>query len=380
MKYILLLLTILNIALFSQDKDYKNEEDHDDLRISPSMFEEIGISFTSLKQMVLENQIKAYGEVISTNNGSSDVGTLLSGRIGTIHVQLGQEVKKGDKLFEISSLEVMELMDNYFSRVAELKRATQNFNRLKTLRKENIGSEKAFFEAQSDYEKSKAQFESTDRKIHAIGFTDEELNDFSESKKHHSANMNVKAPISGIITQLSIKQGQFVSGEEILAEILNPKELWARLHVYEKNISKIKIGSNVDISSPKNKLIKSFGTVISKSHSFMKGKKSVEVIVSIENAQNFILGSNINAVIFNSSGKKSWILPDQSVIKEGTKSFVFIHEKDGVFEKKEVLIGKEVSGFIQILKGVDKNERVVENGSFYLKALSKGDEIGGHDH
>ena len=377
MKYFYLML-FFTLILFAQE--HENEEHHDELNVSPSLFKEIGITFTKLEHKVLEKHVKSYGEVIPSNNGFSEVGTLVSGRVGKIHVKLGQFVNKGDKLFEVSSLEVMELMDDYFSTKAEFKRAEKNYSRLLKLRKESIGSDKSFFISESDFEKSKAKFESADRKIHAIGFTDHELKKLTESTKHSSTMMNIKAPISGVITELNVKNGKFVNSEHTLAKILNSKKMWARLHVYEKNISFIKSGSKIELTCPSNPLVKTSGTIFSKSNSFMKGKKSIEVIAEIDNTKHLVLGSNINAIIFNSDGKTSTVLPDQSVIEEKGEHFVFIRKSDSEFEKRKVIVGKQVGSFVQILNGVNKNESVVENGSFYLKALSKGEELGGHAH
>lgn len=111
MKLLLHLLIIFNLSIFAQEKD---EHDEENLSISSDIQAEIGFTFTTLKQMTLNNQIKAYGEVIPATKGFSTIGTLLSGRV--------EKITKGDKLFEISSLDVMELMDAYFSRKAELKR------------------------------------------------------------------------------------------------------------------------------------------------------------------------------------------------------------------------------------------------------------------
>jgi cobalt-zinc-cadmium efflux system membrane fusion protein len=376
MKYILILSIIINVSLFAQDG--KSEIHHDELKISPDLFDEIGISFTSIKRMSLDKQIKVYGEIIPTVDGYSIVGTLISGRISKVYVNLGDEVKKGQVLFEISSLEVMEIIDQYFSSQAELKRAQNAYERLKKLRNENIGSEKNFFDAESAFEKSKAEFESNDRKIHALGFTDSELKELTISKKHHSTAMSIKAPISGRIDHLTVKRGQFVSGEEILAEILDSKKLWARVHIYETDAIKIKKDMDVLLYSSTNPDTKSSGKVLNISQSLMRDKKSVEAIVSLESSKNFILGSNITANIQSSLGQKLFVLPSEAVIKDNEGSFVFVRESSDSFEKRKVITGKEVDGFIQIRNGLNVNESVVEKGSFYLKSLSKGEELGGH--
>ena len=377
MKYILIILILLPLTIYAQD--HESDENHSELKISAEMIKEIGITYTNLKKVDITHKIKAYGEVIPTSNGVSDVGTLLSGRVSNIFIRLGQSVNKGDKLFEISSIEVLELMDRYYTTKAELNRATKNYDRIKKLKKDGIGSEKSYLEAELEFEKSKTNYESTDRKIHALGFTDEELNEITTTNKHHSANMIIKAPITGEVTQLLVKKGQFISGEETMAVIVNRDQLWARLHLYENNIPKVRNNLDVEIISPVNPNLKSRGKVISYSLSFMKGKKSSEVITTINEPNKFIIGSNITAMISQNINKKVWALPSESVIKEQEDYYVFIKISEVEFEKKKVIISDMNEYYIQILKGVNENDIVVYKGTFYLKSLSKGDEIGGHD-
>ena len=376
MKFRMLILTLIHFTFFAQE--HSSEENHTELKISTVMINELGITFTKVNKTFINQKIKAYGEVIATNNGESEVGTLLTGRVIKTYIKLGQYVNKGDKLFEISSLEVLELIDKYYIAKAELNRATKNYNRIAKLKKDGIGSERSYLEVELEYEKSKTNFESTDRKIHALGFTDDELNEIIKNNNHNSANMFIKAPISGEITQLHVKNGQFISGEETMAVIVNRDQLWARLHIYENNISLIKKNLNVLITSPINPDLLSDGKIISHTLSFMMGKKSSEVITTIESPNKFVIGSYITALISQKNDKKVWALPSESVINEDNEYYVFIKKTENEFEKKKVIIGKTNEHYFQILNGINENDIIVQKGTFYLKSLAKGEDIGGH--
>lgn len=146
--------------------------------------------------------------------------------------------------------------------------------------------------------------------------------------------MNIKAPISGVITELSVNKGQYITAEESLAEILDSSKLWARIHVYQNDLPHINVGSNVEILSAVDASVKSFGTIISKSNAFMRGKKSIEIIASINQPEQFITGSNINSIIYNSAGKKHGFYQTNLLLTK-TANILFLNEKQILISRRK---------------------------------------------
>ena len=64
----------------------------------------------------------------------------------------------------------------------------------------------------------------------------------------------------------------------------------------------------------------------------------------------------------------------------GDRDYVFVSDEEGVFERREVRLGRRWSEWTEILGGVEEGERVVVAGAFALKSeLLKGG-LEGHDH
>jgi cobalt-zinc-cadmium efflux system membrane fusion protein len=65
-------------------------------------------------------------------------------------------------------------------------------------------------------------------------------------------------------------------------------------------------------------------------------------------------------------------VPVSSVFTAQGKSFLFVHNANGAYERREVLLGAQGADWIEVLQGVATGERVVAKGAMLLKSLSFG--------
>ena len=62
-----------------------------------------------------------------------------------------------------------------------------------------------------------------------------------------------------------------------------------------------------------------------------------------------------------------WV-PDSAVVRIGDKDFVFVEEAPGRFLSSPVELGKRHDGGFAVTNGLKAGERIVSQGSVYLKA------------
>ena len=372
--------TVLILFIWAVSYAQTHAHEEKELHIQPHLLKEFGITFTSLKDVTPSYPDLFFGEIIPSINGSSVVSSLVSGKITQIYVTIGQSVKKGDVLFQVSSLKIMELMDEYFSAEIDLFQAESDLKRLQNLQKKGLESEKELFDATSRYTKAKAEFGWADKKIHAVGFTDEEILKIKESPEHLSTYGFVKAPMDGMITDISMEKGRSVSEETPLAHLINPKHLWVKLLVYEDQRNLFSVGERIDISSSLVENMHSTATII-RVNQRVSENNSVEIIASLSSFNGFIVGSKVEAKKRDEKQETyKNMLPIESVMEGHDGAYVFVYLGEGEFQKKHVVLGKKTESFVQVLSGVELSETVVKDGTFYLKSLENSEQIGGHSH
>jgi len=167
-----------------------------------------------------------------------------------------------------------------------------------------------------------------------------------------------------------------------LFEISDNEKIQAALFVYEKDITKIKIGQSIQIALTSD-LSKTFtGNIFSISRGFEKGINAIKIYADINGKINGLLhGSNIEArleVINNVVDA----LPDGALIREGENTYIFImsdktqNDSDLVFNRILVKTGISDLGYTEItpLTTMETKGNVVLQGAYELNAKMKSSE------
>ncbi|HEV2130431.1 MAG TPA: efflux RND transporter periplasmic adaptor subunit, partial [Longimicrobiaceae bacterium] len=69
--------------------------------------------------------------------------------------------------------------------------------------------------------------------------------------------------------------------------------------------------------------------------------------------------------------ERALLVPRDAVMRTGTRDIVFVEQGPGAYELREVRVGSEVNGNVQIVSGLLAGERVVARANFLLDAESR---------
>lgn len=331
------------------------------------------------------------------------------GKVEKINFDLGDKVKKGQVLFEMdktdallqlnqaaSAVEMAELNlkimsgTAYEQQIIQLKSAVAsaeiNYNDAKT----NLEIIKTLYEAGAEskfnydramsqvelakqqYETAKANLELIEQKSHAesVETAQAQLNQAKAAydiAKNAVDNMSVISPISGIVSAMNVKVGEYVSTAAPSFIIIDDSSYIIEVDVNEDVIGKIHIGDKVKVSigSISDEILS--GTITAAAPSADKAKQTFLVKITLDNPPSIIKGGMFAQVQFVIDRAENCILvPLASVIEEEGKKYVFIVNNDKAI-KKEVVTGIFDDKEIQILEGLNEGDKVVVKGQDFLK-------------
>ena len=92
--------------------------------------------------------------------------------------------------------------------------------------------------------------EAAEKKLHVLGFSEDEVESIAESHQIKSDNPTVLAPIGGKVTEQNALLGEMIDQSSELMTIMDPTILWVDAEIYERDIAKIKVGQQVNVSVP----------------------------------------------------------------------------------------------------------------------------------
>ncbi len=348
----------------------------------------------------------------------ADVNMPISGTIKSVKVIEGDYVRKGATLATMESLDYNNMLFERSKIQEELNAETANevyiqqeYDRQKTLAEENINAQKVFQKVSADLNRVKSKIEATRNQLQIM---DQMIGMIS----NNGSTINVSAPISGYITNLTINVGSVTTPGNPMFSIVDNSQMHVDLLVYEKDLGLVKKGQTVRfiLTNQSNQEIE--GQIYNIGKSFASDTKSVAVHADIEdNDANLIPGMYINALI-DIGSERVQSLPEGAIVAAEGREFVFLwdasnsetehHEEeeeenhahdDGhshgehadenekhdeiTFRRLEIKTGARQLGFVEVtpLGVINKGDKIVTDGAYYIQShLQKGEGGGSHSH
>ncbi|MCF6280133.1 MAG: efflux RND transporter periplasmic adaptor subunit [Flavobacteriaceae bacterium] len=392
---VLLISSCGNTAKGEKDKHNENSEnnhdDHDDHEENTVSLTEQQMEAISLKLVTIENKkmnisVKASGELEVSPQDKADVNSIIGGIVKNIYVIEGDAVRKGKILARIEHPDIVQMQQDYLNNLNSLQFLEKEYNRRKILYEEKVGSGKEFQRITAEYRNSKTNLAAQKMKLSMLG-----LNISSIESGNLSSSIHIVSPLNGKVGKVEINIGAYAEPLTKLIEIINNDELHADVMVFEKDISKIKVGQTLNFTTSSLKGREFSGEIHAISPVFEVNPKAIHVHAEIKNKNKILIpGMYIQGQIITNSVLTD-VLPEKSIVTKDEKSYIFIkikneehaHDENGnhkdegnhndskmIFKMIEIITGISNNGFtvIKLLKELPKNALIVENGAYFLLA------------
>jgi RND family efflux transporter MFP subunit len=349
---------------------------------------------------------KAYrGELIITLKSPGEAVTdrmviiksEVEGVIKKIDVEEGQHVKEGDLLIGLDDrryrLELERsqadrlsrlselLMEKQFagteedvgeSRMENIQRAKQEYESARELFQKGMISEKEYEDIYRKYEL--ALIESGEKKDEVRsamkGLTQAEI--AVKKAQMDLERTKIRAPFSGIITDIQVSPQEHVSAGRDLFFLVNISRIQVTAKVLESEIGKMKVGREVDLrfSAYPGRVFK--GRVKAISPVINPEDKTCKVIVDVDNPEEEIKpGMHADVEIAAEIHKDKLLVPQDAVLVRGGRKLAFVVEGD-LAKWRYIQVGLENDEFAEVLpsdregEGVKEGEIVIVDGHFTL--------------
>ncbi|MFH1284414.1 MAG: efflux RND transporter periplasmic adaptor subunit [Candidatus Peregrinibacteria bacterium] len=177
----------------------------------------------------------------------------------------------------------------------------------------------------------------------------------------------IKAPIAGVITEISAKEGNFTSPGQILAKIQNINGLEVKTSVNENEVQLISVGDNVYVKGETSDIK---GKITSISPSVNETSRKINVEISLPASPDLTAGSFVK-ITFSPIPKSKIFIPLNSIHLDNGKKLVKIVNQQSRIELKEILTGQIIGDYIEVTGGLDGNEKIITTTSLFLEEGEK---------
>jgi cobalt-zinc-cadmium efflux system membrane fusion protein len=331
------------------------------IRLTEKQFQNAHLEFTTLLTSQISSTLKLHGKIDVPPQNMISVSVPLGGYLKSTNLLPGMHVRKGEVIAKMEDQQYIQLQEDYLTALNKLELYRKEFYRQKELNQSKAVSDKAFQQAETAFKEQEILVSSWREKLKLIN-----INPSSLRLGNISRFISIYSPIDGFVSKVNVNIGKYVNPSEVMFELVNPSDIHLNLTVFEKDISLLSIGQKVMAYTNNDTSAKHPCEIILIGKD-LTAEGSVEVHCHFDRFDNSLFpGMYMNADIETSQSRAN-VLPEEAVVRYEAKHYIFIQKGDKLYEMKEVQLGEETSGQIEIIsQDILPQDKIVSKGSYTL--------------
>lgn len=271
------------------------------------------------------------------------ISSRFNGRIEKLYFKIaGQLIKEGDLIYEVYSRDLMLAEEEYLFAIKALSSGHLNQDR-----------EGLVIPAKN--------------KLLLWGLTELQIKELETDKVAKIINP-IYSKNSGTILEIPYKEGDYINEGSTLFKLADLSSLWVEAQVYSNELNLLDHADKLLVIPDAFPEEQVDGEIEFSNPELQSGSKINLIRVKIPNKRKLFVPGMMAYVVLKDKQRKAITLPPGAVLQSGEISLVWIKNKDGSFEAREVRIGIQTKAKVEIISGLSEHEIVVVSGSYLLNS------------
>ncbi len=291
------------------------------------------------------NSLKLSGKIKENEKALKTQASYFDGRIEKLFINFeGEEVRSGQQLATIYSPELVSAQQELIT-AASLK------------------------ESQPDL------YQAVRNKLKLWKLSEEQIAQIEETARV-SENFPVYANVTGTVSEIMVKAGDYIKRGSPMFKIANLNTVWAVFDAYENQVSLLKEGQKIDIVTKAYPDTRFEAKISFIDPVLNSATRTIEVRAVLQNLNGQLKPGMFVAGMIGLTSKikdDMIVIPESAVLWTGERSVVYIRtdSESPTFEMREIALGDAVNGGYVVLSGIENGEEIVTNGTFTVDAAAQ---------
>ncbi len=333
------------------------------IQISQENIDNLGVKLGKLEAVTQFPVLSAPAIVVIPPAQEYIVSATQAGFIEKLDAAIGDKVIKGQVLARLNSPDLLTLQQAYLKAGNTLQLVAAIYQRDKKLLAEGVISDRRWQEASSEYHSAVSEADEQKQLLGIAGMTAGDIDQLG--KKHRlTRQLNVRAPITGVVLERLAVSGTHIDMMAPLYRIANLDELWLEINIPQERMGSIKIGDRVEVE---NSEVSAKITLLGQSVNPENQTMLARAVVGTKNTESLRPGQRLNTLIIQPSDKAAFKVPNTAIAQNEGKAFIFVRNQQGFSVTPITVAGKQ--GDESIISGeLTGNEEIAVKGAVALKA------------
>lgn len=320
----------------------------------------IGIVIDTLALRALTDELTAPGEVKVDAYSTVLVSPRVESQVLARKVRLGDLVKVGEPLVELSSVEVAQTQ-------GALIVAEQDWARIAALGPQAVSARR--------YNEARMQRDQARGKLRAYGLSSAQISGLlRKGSASADGSFELLAPAAGRVTTDDFLVGERVEPGRRLFTLVKEDSVWVVAQLSPAAAERVKPDADVRILAHDIVLP---GKVVQRGHQTDERTRTVPVRIEVDNRKDLLHpGELVEVRIATGGAQRALAVPTEAILLLQNQSTVFRVNGNSTFEPVSVMVGETREGWTVITQGLKAGDRYARKGAFALKARLLRSQLG----
>ena len=307
------------------------------------------IEIDTVSNSLVVNSLTLTGKVDFNEDNVIKIFPVISGQVSEVKVMAGDYVKRGQELAVIRSSEMAGYSNDYQTSKSNVDIAKKTMEATNDMYKSGLASERDQLMAKEGYNQALSALEKAKRIL--------SLNGGSMSGEYV-----MRSPIDGFVVERQVNNNTMIRSDNStgLFTISDLKNVWVMANVYESNISFVKTGDSVNITtlSYPGKIFR--GKIDKIMNVLDPSNKVMKLRIVLTNSDYLLKPEMFASVIVNNTENKRLIsIPSRTLIFDHSQYYVLIYKSPSDITIRPVQVLNTVGERAYISEGLKEGEHLI---------------------
>ena len=317
-----------------------------------------GVQTAQVLRKALNKEIKTTGKVALNDSSRAYITSRVEGRVEQLYVTSeGQYISPGQAIASVYSPTYIAAQEEYLITL-------ESVQKLKGASKDVVQMNNRLLQASR-------------RKLQLLNVPDDEIDHLEHTRKANN-NMTIYAQFGGTVMERQLLPGAFIMPGDKLYTVSDLSTVWMYADLYEKDIAVVQVGQEVNVTSSAYPGETFTGLVTFINPVLDDATRTVKVRVEMGNPGGKLKPNLFVRVGIHVPLAETVVIPVSSLLDTGSRKVVFVTQDANTFVKRDIVIGQEADGYIQVLSGLQPGDTVVTAAAFLIDSQTQLGQYGSH--
>lgn len=303
--------------------------------------------------------LSSTGVVTAIPSAYAEVAAPFGGRVVKSLVHIGQKVKAGSPLFELSSSNYSELVKNYNQTRGDVELALKSLERVRDLHKNGVASEKELDEAQQNYTMALQEYR------HAEAVAKEFQIDLDDAVVGRP--MVVRSPIGGTVLRNELVMGEYLrEDEDAKVVVADLSKVWVKASVSEMESPYVEGVEEVEVRLASRPDMVFRGRVAFTDGMLDAETRTMQTYIECDNSTGLMMPNMYANVNMSLKGQKHIMLDKSAVLQSSKGRYVLRRIEENTFVKTVIEVQSVEGGQLLVTSGLSEGDEIITQGAFYF--------------